>query len=670
MNLNTLPPAIDISSLNLKIKNWSVTIVVFALALLSSIPAFQILLSGGKTEYILAGSSVTGKIPIRIDALSSWFILIVNFTFITGILYGVQYLKQYKDKNYNISLHFISYILLQIALTTIIIVQNSFVFLIAWEIMTISAFLLVIFEHSKHSVLKSGLNYLIQSHISVLFLIVGFIGSVIKTNSFDFEALKIYTATSPEIVGIGFFLVFFLGFAVKAGFVPFHTWLPYAHPAAPSHVSGVMSGVIIKIGIYGILRMILTIKTDYYYIGIVILTISVISGIYGVMLAIVQHNLKKLLAYHSIENIGIIGIGIGLGCLGISMNNFGLTFAGFAGALLHTLNHSLFKSLLFFGAGNIYQSSHNLDLEKSGGLIRYMPQTAFLFLLASLAICGIPPFNGFVSEFIIYSGMFHGIQSLSLSLVLIFVFSIFALAFIGGLALLCFTKAFGTFFLGTCRENNSKIPTESSFKKLIPMYLAAIPILLIGIFPNYFFILMENTLTLYTDFVTPENSDFVNSTLSSISTVGYYSMIFIGIGISIFLIRKKFLQKKFINYNSTWGCGYTGSAQKMQYTASSFVRTYRKLMNPILEIQKKREDVIGIFPENGKHEIYAYDKIEKNLIDRPLARLKSFFSIFSFLEKGTIQTYIMYGIAFIALAMTIPFLYEKISLLITFLEKI
>jgi len=647
-----------------------VTVGVFIMATASSIPAFQILFTGNNLEYIFAGSSVTGPIPIRIDSLSAWFILIINFTFITGILYGVQYLKHYKEQISNISLHFAAYISLHFALTAITVIQNSLVFLIAWEMMTVSAFLLVIFEHTKHTTLRAGLNYFVQSHISVLFLIVAFIGAAAKTKSFDFEAIRQFTATSPEFIGIALFLLFFIGFAVKAGFVPFHTWLPYAHPAAPSHISGVMSGVIIKMGIYGILRMILTVETDFYFVGIVILTISVISGVYGVMLAIVQHNLKKLLAYHSIENIGIIGIGIGIGCMGLGINSFGLTFAGFAGALLHTLNHSLFKSLLFYGAGNIYQSTHNLDLEKSGGLIKFMPQTAGLFLLASLAICGIPPFNGFVSEFIIYDGMFNGIQNQNLAQVLMLIFSIFALAFIGGLAMLCFTKAFGTVFLGSNRESHSETAPEKNIKKLIPMYLAAVPIILIGIFPKFFFVLMQNTLNLFTDSVPSGNAIFVASTLSTVSSVGYYSLIFLGLIFLIFLIRKKINTNRTVNCNATWGCGYTGNAERMQYTASSFVRTYRKLVNPVLEIQKRREDVTGIFPTSGRHEIHPYDKIEKILIDRPLNRLKSFFSLFSFLENGRIQTYIIYEIAFIALAMIIPYIYEKILILVSFLQSI
>ncbi len=253
-------------------------------------------LMGEVFSYLLPGSYVTGEIPVRIDALSGWFILIINLVFITGTLYGLFYMKAYKAQKNNLTLHFISLILNHAALLSICAIQNSFAFLIAWEIMAISAFLLIILEHEKIVTLRAGINYLIQAHFSIVFLMIGFMWVAHKTGSYDFNAITTYSASLPGPASLMLFGCFFVAFAIKAGFVPFHTWLPYAHPAAPAHVSGMMSGVIIKIGIFGILRMLLVVKTDYYTLGFIILTISVISGLYGVMLAILQHNLKKLLS--------------------------------------------------------------------------------------------------------------------------------------------------------------------------------------------------------------------------------------------------------------------------------------------------------------------------------------------------------------------------------------
>ena len=334
-------------------------------------------LQGQSFEEKFYGGIIFGEIVIRADALSGWFILLTNFTMLTGILYGRHYMRAYEKSSSSISLHYISYILNHFAMIGIFCVQNMLGFLCIWEMMTISAFLMIIFEHGKMEILKAGINYLIQAHISITFLTLGFIWVSSYIGSYDFNAIAEYTLSAHPALSFLLFLCFFIGFGIKAGFVPFHTWLPHAHPAAPSHVSGIMSGVIIKLGIFGILRILLLIKINYTEVGYTILVISVISGVYGVMLAIIQHNVKKLLAYHSIENIGIIGIGIGLGCLGLGTNNPFLIFAGFAGALLHTLNHSLFKSLLFYVAGTVYQATHTMDIEKLGGLIKKMPGQQF-----------------------------------------------------------------------------------------------------------------------------------------------------------------------------------------------------------------------------------------------------------------------------------------------------
>ena len=327
----------------------------------------------------------------------------------------------------------------------------------------------------------------------------------------------------PVPVSITLFVLLFIGFAFKAGFVPFHTWLPYAHPAAPSHISGMMSGVIIKLGIFGILRMLLLIKTGYLVIGEIILLFSIVSGLYGVILAIVQHNLKKLLAYHSIENIGIIGIGIGIGTIGLGLHNDFLAIAGFFGGLLHILNHSLFKSLLFYSAGSVYQQTGTLNVEKLGGLIKKMPHTAALFLIAALAICGLPPLNGFISEFLIFSGLFAGLKSESFSFSLFILTAIASLVIIGGLAIICFTKAFGVVFLGNRTPPYQHEPKEVSFIMLLPKYMVAAMIVLIGVFPQFFLWLLKNPVSLFVpDLLNNSNGYFAyqSSILSEIGLIG------------------------------------------------------------------------------------------------------------------------------------------------------
>lgn len=639
-------------------------VVVFAI--LSSTIAVHAM-NEKQIEYLFRGSLATEEIPVRVDALSGFFILVINFTFLTGAFYGFHYMKAYRDQKSNLSLHCISFVLLHASLVGICSLQNSIAFLIAWEIMALSSFIVIIFEHNKRSTIDAGINFLIQSHICIMFLMLGFIWVNLKTNSFDFRAIALYSTSNSLLTGFVLFFCFFFGFAIKAGFVPFHTWLPYAHPAAPSHISGIMSGVIIKIGIYGILRMLLLIKSDYVLIGYVILFFSIVTGVYGVMLAIIQHNLKRLLAYHSIENIGIIGIGIGLGCIGIGKENYVLTMLGFAGALLHTLNHSLFKSLLFYGAGNVYQTTYTMDIEKLGGLGKKMKHTAFLFLIASLAICGLPPFNGFVSEFFIYNGFFNGLQTPDKTLLSWIVFGLFGLSVIGGLAMLCFTKAFGTIFLGTSRHQFDHEPAEVTRGALVPMYAVVILILAIGVLPKTFVAAFSNTISLFTGKKILTNHLPGNEALSMI---GIYAAIFILLAALIYFLRRKLTAGKTIDINATWGCGYVGSTEKMQYTASSFVRAYRKLAEPVLSIHKKKKDIEGIFPGKGLQETHPYDKAEKLFIDYPLRLLKNFFNRFTFLQNGNLQFYILYGLVFITLVLIIPFAIEYIKTLLQFLNKL
>ena len=639
---------------------------VVILAALSSVIAVEAM-SGKQIDYLFQGSLVTKEIPVRIDALSGFFILVINFTFLTGAFYGLQYMKAYRNQKANLSLHCISYILVQASLISICSLQNTIVFLIAWEIMALSSFTLIIFEHNKRDTLNAGINFLIQSHICIMFLMLGFIWVALKMNSFDFRAITAFSASNTMLTGFALFFCFFIAFAIKSGFVPFHTWLPYAHPAAPSHVSGVMSGVIIKIGIYGILRMLLLIKSDYLVTGYVILFISLVTGIYGVMLAIVQHNLKRLLAYHSIENIGIIGMGIGLGCIGIGKGNNALIFLGFAGALLHTLNHSLFKSLLFYGAGNVYQATHTMDVEKLGGMSKRMPHTAFLFLIASLAICGLPPFNGFVSEFLIYNGMFTSLHSSDKALLSWVVCSLFGLALIGGLAMLCFTKAFGSVFLGTARHHFHHTPKEDVIGKLLPMYAVALLIIGIGLFPKVFISALSKSVSLFT------GNDLSSSHLpagDALSMIGICAAAFILLTGLLYFIRKRMTVNKPVEFNVTWGCGYVGSTEKMQYTASSFIRAYRKLAEPLLSIHKKKKEIKGVFPEKGHQETHPYDKTEEWLIDHPLQLLKGFFNRFTFLQNGNLQFYILYGVVFITLVLGVPFAVEYFKTLFQFLNKL
>ena len=627
-------------------------------------------LLGHSFETVLSGTYIFGKVPVTVDALSAWFILTVNFTIITGAVYGFNYLKRYRDRKSDITIHCIAYLVAQFSLVGICAVQNGFIFLILWELMAISMFVLVIFDHHKSDTIKAGINYLVQSHISIVFVMLGFIYVAYKTGSYGFDSITAFSGHQSTLAGTALFLCFFIGFAIKSGFVPFHTWLPYAHPAAPAHISGVMSGVVIKIGIYGILRMLLLINTDYTTIGYFILIISLITGVYGVMLAIIQHDLKKLLAYHSIENIGIIGIGIGIGCIGLGETNKWMAILGFSGAMLHTLNHSLFKSLLFYSSGNVLQVMHTVNVERLGGLMKKMPHTAVLFLIAAVAICGLPPLNGFISEFLILSGLYNWLYSAGLLSLIAIVFSVGGLVFIGGLAFLCFAKAFSIVFLGNPRENHDFEIVETGFWQLLPMYITVAFMIFIGLFPSLFIAALQRPVNLFTHDIVFNLNLIKVGALDSLKSISWIFSGMVILVIALIFLRKYFTRNRIIEKGSTWGCGYVASTDKAQYTAGSFVRSYSKLAKPVLDIEKTEVEIIEVFPGEKHYSTDSYDMLERVLIDKPLKLIERITDMFMFLHNGHLQRYILYGIVFITAVICLPLIFDKIIAMLRFLNNL
>ena len=622
-------------------------LLIFLNAVLTSIPAISVLFNQS-LELTIHGFSFFGNIPVRIDALSAWFILIINFTGITGAIYGIGYMKSYREQHFNLSMHWMLFFLFHSSMLWVCMVQQSITFLIAWELMSISSFLLVIFEHENKRTLKAGINYLIQMHISVALLTAAFIWAYCETGSYDFKAIGTFFSSHSNI---WLFLLFFVGFGIKAGFIPFHSWLPHAHPAAPSHVSGVMSGVIVKMGIYGIFRIVMYLKRDYILLGEIVLTLSVLTGLYGILNAAVHRDFKKMLAYCTIENIGIIGTGIGIGLIGMGSGNNLIVVFGFGGALLHTLNHSLFKSLLFFSSGSIYQQTHTRDMEKLGGLLRIMPKTGLLYLLGALAIGGLPPFNGFVSEFLLYIGYLEGIKTLDVANGTLMMFSLASLAIIGGISMLTFSKTFGTIFLGSARTPLHNTPREVSRVMLYPQYLILAVMLSIGFFPQFYFSFVLKSIALYLPSISVQTVTSVKPSMDIIIAIGRYSIYFIGVILLVYFIRKQITSRRAIILKPTWGCAYVGPNTRMQYTGKSFSKTLGKLFNFIIIEEKryKERPVSETFPLTTKHSSHYVDFFETRIINGFVKKLVYSMNYFQFVQNGKTQAYVLYGVFFIVL---------------------
>src|SRR3990167_4470825 len=425
--------------------------------LLAAIASLIVLIQRVPIDYRSSLRMPAGEFYLGVDPLSAFFLLTITVLFLFAGVYGYGYLKN--DKGRNLSAHYTFYHLLLISMMLVVTAQNAVLFLIAWEMMALSSYFLITFYDEKKAVREAGYLYLIATHTGTFCLWIMFLLMARQSGSMNFDEMALASFPLP-LAGV-LFILGVIGFGVKAGFIPLHIWLPHAHPAAPSHISAVLSGVIIKAGIYGLMRIIAIIKGFPEWCAVALLLIGMISGVGGVLYALGQHEIKKLLAYHSIENIGIITLGLGIGLWGqISHNEFA-ALIGYAGALLHVFNHAVFKGLLFLSAGSLIRSTGTGEIDQLGGLLKKLPWTGHLFLVGSLSICGLPLFNGFISEWLIFRALFDGAIYFDKWRIILAVLSMISLALIGGLAAACFAKAFGVIFLGKNRSHEPKIYKEN-----------------------------------------------------------------------------------------------------------------------------------------------------------------------------------------------------------------
>ena len=613
----------------------------------SALWAFEVL--GNNTLIInLNVATWSGPIQLTIDSLSAYFILIINLICLCGMIYAAGYLKPYlpKKRSVFISLHLFSLVWLQGAMLLVVSLRDGIAFLLAWELMSLFSFILVIFEAQKDSTLKTGINYLLQMHLSFALIMLGFLIAGNQSGDLSFSGVGKFFFQNPNVP---LFLIFFIGFGIKAGFIPLHSWLPRAHPAAPSHVSGIMSGVMIKMGIYGIFRITSLLEDDLLAIGVIVLAVGIVSGLLGVIMAIMQHDLKKLLAYHSIENIGIIGIGIGLGILGKASGDTSLMVFGFAGALLHNLNHGLFKSLLFFAAGNVYNAVHHVNMDKLGGLAKSMRYTSYAFLIGALAISGIPPFNGFISEFLIYNGIIGHLAGSVFIISILSVASIIALVLIGGLCIYCFTKAFGISFLGTRRQISFSEPKEVLPIMLFPMAILVGIILTIGIMPAWFGL---SVVTIVQSLMAQEIPlAFSANVVHSLTIVGYVNLTVIGLVVIIVMVRA--WQQSGVNLGTgpTWGCGYSAGDFRHQYTPTSYAESLRELVNPVVDYRKHYQSFSEdeVFPVGKKFHSETKDLIEEKTILSWVHYTVQFLPRLGKAQSGLINHYLLYPLLFLIL---------------------
>jgi hydrogenase-4 component B len=419
-------------------------------------------------------------------------------------------------------------------------------------------------------------------------------------------------------------------------------WLPNAHPAAPAHVSALLSAINIKAGIYGISRLLLIMPAHDPAYGWGMLIVALISAVLGVWYALAQHEIKRLLAYHSVENIGIIGLGLAVAWLGRCYNLPELVALGFAGALLHTLNHAIFKGLLFFGAGNLYLHAGGGDIETMGGFARIIPLTATAFLLGAVSICGLPPFNGFVSEFVIYKSLFRASDLLRGYAPLVLLFAAVGLAFMGGLALACFTKLYGIVFLGQNRSGVAPGRRHEAGSSSAALFGLASLCAIAGLVPATGLCLVTPALH-----DLPEASTVPVDWASPLNQLQTVFLLFLALTIAICGVKLWIQNKTGVRLRETWGCGYPTVNPRMQYTASGFAEELVKLGRPVLSVTVDWEPLRSVLPFARRFHSHCSDRIEEGylFLDRVIGRL---LASFRWIQSGNIRHYVLYVFAAVA----------------------
>jgi hydrogenase-4 component B len=521
---------------------------------------------GTSASYALASFVPGGLWMFSLDPLAQVFVTTICFVGGACAAFGVPYLAAERVHRPVWFVHTV-FALVLAALLLVVVAAAVVPFLIAWELMAVGSYLLIMHEHEHAEVRRAGLIYLVATHTGTLMLFVMFAAWAAHASTWTFAALAHAGPTLPYGGGIILALAV-IGFGFKAGFVPVHFWLPPAHAAAPTHVSALLSGVVIKVGIYGILRVVTMLggATPRWW-GWAMLAVGVASGVLGVLWALAQHDIKRLLAYHSVENIGIIGIGIGVGALGASYGKPGIAVLGYAGALLHTVNHALFKSLLFLGAGAVYHATGTRDMELLGGLAKRMPRTWIAFFIGATAIIGLPPLNGFVSEWLVYIGLFRSAQAAeSLRLA---VLGVPGLALIGALALACFAKVAGVVFLGHARSPRADSAHEVRPALLAPMFVLAAACVVLGLAPAFGVIPAVDVAAGLLR-ATPNADPGVLIVVRDSAWVSGVALLVLALVALVWLARSALLRRHGVRESETWSCGYVLGTPRMQYTASSF----------------------------------------------------------------------------------------------------
>ena len=564
-------------------RSRTATAIIYAITLISSLTVL-----GVAFAQLVAGEGVPPitTLPLglpwlgahfRLDALAAFFLVVVNLGAAIASLFALGY-GRHEEAPHRVLPFYPAFLA---GMNLVVLADDAFTFLVSWEFMSLSSWGLVMSHHRERDNVHAGYVYLVMASFGTLALLLGFGLMAGPDGLYGFGAIR-DSHPSPSIAA-GVLILILIGAGSKAGLVPLHAWLPLAHPAAPSHVSALMSGVMTKVAVYGFVRVAFDLLgPPAWWWSILVLTLGGVTAVMGVLYALMQHDLKRLLAYHTVENIGIIFIGLGLA---LAFRAFDMTSAAalaLTAGLLHVFNHSLFKSLLFFGAGAVLTATGERDMEHLGGLIHRMPQTAFAFLVGCVAISALPPFNGFVSEWLTFQAILLSpeLPSWGLKLLVPAVGAMLALS--AALAAACFVKAFGVTFLGRPRTDAAKGAHETDRFSLTAMFVFSALCLIAGILPGLFIdVLAPVVKSLVSDRMPVQTGidwlSIVPIAKSRSSYNGLLVFLFVAFSGALAASAIHRLASDKLRRGPLWDCGYPELSPAAQYTAGSFAQPIRRV---------------------------------------------------------------------------------------------
>ncbi|RMG29974.1 MAG: hydrogenase 4 subunit B [Gammaproteobacteria bacterium] len=597
---------------------------------------FALMLLDGLLAAALGLGLLTGQLPtvshslvtglpglawhLRLDPLSGWFLLLIGLVQVAVAPYGPGYVRELLPGHRTPgALGFFTALFL-LGMQLVVVADDAFLFMIAWELMSLSSYVLVVFHHQRSENRRAGFLYLLMAHVGALAILLAF--GVLATHGHGFAFDTLRSADVPPLWSTVAFVLALVGFGMKAGVLPLHVWLPEAHPVAPSHVSALMSGVMLKVAVYGFVRFTFdlcgapALQTGW---GVALLTVGSLTALYGVLFALMQHDIKRLLAYHSVENIGIIFLGLGLAVIFRATGHPGVAAVALAAALYHTLNHALFKSLLFLGAGAVMHSTHERDIERMGGLLRRMPWTGTFFLVGCLSISALPPFNGFVSEWLTFqaalqtwvldSGLLRSLLPIAAAM----------LALTGALAAACFVKVYGVVFLGQGRSRHARHARRVPRGMRAGQAWLALLCVLFGILPVPI-VRALGTITgpiLGDDLHAASVQGLLWLTPISPKTASYGPpLVVLALGLTWWLTARLLRRGRARGVVSCepWDCGFSRPTPRMQYTATSFAQPILRVFRVLFDVEEGLEERGGIH-----YHLHVRDRLWR-LLYEPIGR--------------------------------------------------